>query len=270
MCLVLFAYDPQSDHPLVVAANRDEFYARPASSAHFWDDHPEILAGRDLSAGGTWLGVSRRGRFATVTNFAEEGPSEAPLSRGRLPEAFLAGGDGAHHFAHHLHGMRYRGFNLLMWDGSALVYTSNRGHTQDLEPGVYGLANAELGATWPKVVSGRRELADAVAAGPDPERLIELLADRTVPPDDQLPRRGRPVDLERRVAPRFIAGAEYGTRASTVVIFQRSTDARRPDTTAPAGRVTFIEQSYGPDGRPGERTSHGFALAQSACGRQRL
>lgn len=258
MCLVLFAYDPHSDHPLVVAANRDEFYARPASSAHFWQDREGVLAGRDLSAGGTWLGVSRSGRFATVTNFAEEGPSDAPLSRGQLPEAFLAGADGAHHFAHHLHGLSYRGFNLLLWDGNTLVYTSNRGHTQDLEPGVYGLANAELGATWPKVERGRQALAELVAAGPDPDALIDLLADRSMPPDHELPRRGRPLDLERRVAPCFIAGHDYGTRASTAVIFHRPHTS--PGAT-PRLSVSFIEQAYGPGARMGERSSFCFEAA---------
>lgn len=252
MCLVLFAYDPQSSHPLVVAANRDEFYARPATSAHFWDDPPGVLAGRDLSAGGTWLGVSRSGRFATVTNFAEEGPSEAPLSRGRLPERFLAGSDGAHHFAHHLDGASYRGFNLLLWDGRTLAYTSNRGHTQDLEPGVYGLANAELGAAWPKVLRGREALGRAVAEGPEADALIELLGDRHVPPDEALPRRGRPLELERRVASCFIVGEDYGTRASTAVVFRQARPGRRAGAHAgPA--VTFVEQSYGPGGEPGER-----------------
>lgn len=239
----------------MVAANRDEFYARPARSAHFWDDSPQILAGRDLSAGGTWLGVSTSGRFATVTNFAEEGPSEAPLSRGRLPESFLAGADNAHHFAHHLHTPSYRGFNLLIWDGQQLVYTSNRGHTQDLEPGVYGLANAELGAAWPKVIRGRRALAEAVAAGPEPDALIELLGDRSVPPDAELPRRGRPLELERRVASAFICGEDYGTRASTAVIFTRG---RRDDPAA----VTFVEQQYEAGGYKAGRTQFHVALRQ--------
>lgn len=257
MCLVLFAYDPQSACPLVVAANRDEFYARPASGAHFWEDRPDILAGRDLSAGGTWLGISRGGRFATVTNFAEEeGPSEVPSSRGELPERFLAGDDPAHHFAHHLHGLRYRGFNLLLWDGEGLVYTSNRGHSQDLEPGVYGLANAELGATWPKVVRGRRFLTDQVGAGADADALIDLLADRHLPPDDALPRRGRPLELERRVAPCFISGTDYGTRASTAVIFRRATPA------GPCDSVTFVEQSYGPEGAVGERRRFDVTLTR--------
>jgi uncharacterized protein with NRDE domain len=254
MCLVLFSFDPQSDYPLVVAANRDEFYARPAVGAHYWADAPELLAGRDLSAGGTWLGVSRTGRFATVTNFAEEGPSEAPLSRGRLPEQFLKDRVGSHEFAHGLHGISYRGFNLLLWDGKALVYTSNRGHTQDLQPGVYGLANAELGASWPKVVRGRAGLAAAVAAGPTPDRLIELLADRSVPPDEDLPRRGRPLELERRVAPSFIVGDDYGTRASTALIFER---LRRGGARL---RVRFAEQGYTSRGEPGDRADFEFEV----------
>ncbi|MFU8814210.1 MAG: NRDE family protein [Pseudomonadales bacterium] len=260
MCLVLFSYDPQSNQPLVVAANRDEFYARPAMSAHFWEDQPGLLAGRDLSAGGTWLGVSRSGRFATVTNFAEEGPSEAPLSRGRLPESFLAGTEGAQQFAHGLHGISYRGFNLLIWDGARLVYTSNYGHTQELQAGVYGLANAELGATWPKVVRGRSALAKAVAAGADPDILIQLLADRSTPPDELLPKRGRPLELERRVAPCFIAGDDYGTRASTAVVFERA-----PSTAAEGGglRVRLAEQAYGPGGVAGERCSFELQLPQA-------
>jgi uncharacterized protein with NRDE domain len=247
MCLVLFAFNPDSRHPLVVAANRDEFYARPARTAHFWDDRPDLLAGRDLSAGGTWLGVSRSGRFAAVTNFAEEGPSEAPLSRGFLTEGFLTSRASAHDFAHGLHTAAYRGFNLLLFDGERLVYTSNRGHSEDLEPGVYGLANAELGASWPKVLRGRSALADAIAGGPDPARLIDLLADRSVPPDHELPRRGRPVDLERRVASCFIAGEDYGTRASTAVIIGRD-------------RVVFAEQEYFALGRAGSRSAFEFAI----------
>jgi uncharacterized protein with NRDE domain len=233
MCLVLFSYQPDSDFPLVVAANRDEFYARPAESAHRWPDAPQVFAGRDLSAGGSWLGVTTSGRFATVTNFAEEteGP-EPPLSRGALVGNFLMGKASAHQFSHEIHGPDYRGFNLLTYDGSRLAYTSNRGYTEDLEPGVYGLANAELGATWPKVVSGREALA-RVAAAPDTDSLIRLLHDDRQPDDRDLPKRGRPLALERRVAPRFIRGEEYGTRASTAVIFDR----RR-------GQILFAEQLY--------------------------
>lgn len=248
MCLVLFAYDPKSENRLVVAANRDELYARPAHSAHYWEDNPGVLAGRDLSAGGTWLGVNRSGSFATVTNFAEEGPSEAPLSRGRLPERFLSFGRDADDFAHHLQGLDYRGFNLLLWDGERLVYTSNRGVTRVLAPGVYGLANAELGADWPKVTRGCRALTSALKSGVSTDSLISLLADRWVPADHDLPRRGRPLALERQVAPCFIASDEYGTRASTAVIIGTH-------------RVRFAEQEYGPKGVPGDRSEFEFNLA---------
>ena len=239
MCLVLFSYQPETECPLVVAANRDEFYARPARSAHYWDDRPNLLAGRDLSAQGTWLGVSRTGRFATVTNFAEDSGEAAPRSRGELPELFLAGTASAHDFAHHVDGPQYRGFNLLLWDGQQLVYSSNRGTTQDLPPGTYGLANAELGASWPKVVRGVEALDslldDSTGDGPLRDRLLALLADDSAPPDELLPRRGRPLELERRVAPCFIRGTDYGTRASTAVIMGRN-------------QICFAEQGYGPGG----------------------
>jgi len=233
MCLVLFSYQPDSDFPLIVAANRDEFYARPAQSAHFWSDASQVFAGRDLSAGGSWLGVTNSGRFATVTNFAEEtGGPEPPLSRGALVGDFLMGSEPAHQFSQQIHGADYRGFNLLTYDGVNLAYTSNRGFTEDLAPGVYGLANAELGATWPKVVSGRQALSTVIDR-PDTDTLIRLLHDDHQPDDADLPKRGRPLDLERRVAPCFIRGEEYGTRASTAVIF----DAR-------AERILFAEQLY--------------------------
>jgi uncharacterized protein with NRDE domain len=177
--------------------------------------------------------VTRSGRFATVTNFAEEADGlEPPLSRGALVGDFLRSEVSAHHFAHEIHGADYRGFNLLTYDGSSLAYTSNRGFTEDLTAGVYGLANAELGAAWPKVVSGREALA-RIAHAPDTDTLIRLLHDDHQPDDADLPKRGRPLDLERRVAPCFIRGEEYGTRASTAVIF----DARQ-------GKILFAEQLY--------------------------
>jgi len=252
MCLVLFSYQPGSDFPLVVAANRDEFYARPARSAHYWDDAPIVFGGRDLSAGGTWLGATTSGRFATVTNFAEEsdGP-EPPLSRGALVGDFLVGTSGAHEYAHGIHGPDYRGFNLLAYDGTALAYTSNRGFTEDLGPGTYGLANAELGATWPKVVSGTSALREAMTMedGPDSDTLLRLLNDESQPGDENLPKRGRPIELERRVAPRFIRGDEYGTRASTAVIFDAANE-----------QIRLVEQIYLAGGEPAGRTEQCLPL----------
>jgi uncharacterized protein with NRDE domain len=248
MCLVLFAYQPGSPTPLVVAANRDEFYARPALSAHYWPAAEDILGGRDLEAGGTWLALSTRGRFAAVTNFAEDAPGEeAPRSRGALTEEFLTGSLSAHDYAHGLHGPDFRGYNLLLWDGSSLVYTSNRGTTQDLAPGTYGIANAELGATWPKVTSGVRALDASLTDGANPERLLALLTDDAVPPDELLPVRGRPIEFERRAAPVFIRGNEYGTRASTAVVVR-------------SNGFDFAEQLFGPGGTVGEINSFSGSL----------
>ena len=245
VCLILFSYKTHADYPLVIAANRDELYARPALSAHAWEDKPDILGGRDLTAGGTWLGVSTTGRFAAVTNFGEEGNADAPASRGRLPETFLTSNTLSQDFAHHIDGSEYLGYNLLLWDGRELVYTSNRGTTEVLEPGNYGLANAELGACWPKVVRGTRHLDELLKTQAEAdvlrEGLLALLADTNIPQDSELPKRGRPLELERRVAPCFISGVDYGTRASTAVVFET------------AG-LQFAEQQYGVGGQSSKRS----------------
>ena len=248
MCLILFAYRQHPDYPLVVAANRDEFYARPAEPAQAWGDYPHVVAGRDLEAGGTWLGVSTTGRFAAVTNFAEEPPAvPPPNSRGALTDRFLAGSEPATDYAASLAGDTYRGYNLLLFDGTQLVYTSNRAgqaHPEFpdgsvLAPGIYGLANAALGADWPKVRRGGAALADALHA-PTLDGLIALLHDDALPPDHELPDRGNDLDRERFVAPCFIRGDAYGTRASSAVLMGRE-------------RIQFAEQLYGPDGERGDR-----------------
>ena len=272
MCLILLAYRVLPEAPLIVAANRDEFYDRPAQSAHFWPDAPNLLAGRDTTAGGTWLGVDRTGRFAAVTNFAVTGletsdqsvPSAsnpAPIddavgreraapakSRGALPSDFLRGAVSAADYARGLHGPDYQGFNLLLWDGEELICTSNRGATRPLEPGYYGLTNAELGVTWPKVVDGVSRLQRVVESGPTVDALIVLLRDDTVPPNERLPHRGRPLAWERRIAPCFILGEDYGTRASTAVVCR-------------SDRMLLSEQGYASRGRALERVDYRIALA---------
>jgi len=249
MCLILFAYRVRADRPLIVAANRDEFYARPSLPAHRWPDAPRIFAGRDEQAGGTWLGVSPAGRFAAVTNFSElpNGPPP-PGSRGDLARDFLAGCDSAKDYARSIEGARYQGFSLLLWDGDDLVYTSNRTVSPIVLPaGVHALANTHLDGTWPKALRGKAALAQAVRSDCSTDALIALLGDATVPPDDELPQRGRDLEFERRVAPIFISGAEYGTRASTAVVFE-------------PGHVQFSEQAFGPEGRPIGRVDEVLAL----------
>ena len=163
MCLILFAYRVRADAPLIVAANRDEFYARPAALAHRWDDAPHVFAGRDLSAGGTWLGVSTSGRFAAVTNFSEtpDGPVP-PGSRGDLTANFLRGTIGARAYAESIDDDRYRGFSLLLWDGTDLIYTSNRNshvralRTRRARARRIRISTARL---WPKVTTGTQRTA---------------------------------------------------------------------------------------------------------------
>lgn len=244
MCLILFAYRLAPGRPLVVAANRDEFYARPALGTHWWSDFPGLLAGRDQQAGGTWLGVNAKGRFAAVTNFTDLGAGAPPNSRGALPVHFLCGGKTALEFAEGVQGANYQGFNLLLWDGRDLVCTSNRGATKVLEPGCYALTNAELGTPWPKAVEGAARLRRAVAQGADAAALIDLLRNDQ-PPEPSLQRDASPV--EARNTPCFIPGDAYGTRASTAVIHS-------------GDRVDMTEQAYGPGGILGERRDFAFDL----------
>ncbi len=282
MCLILFAYRVLPGMPLIVAANRDEFYDRPAQSAHFWPDAPAVLAGRDKIASGTWLGVNRRGHFAAITNFASADLQPLPAaptneasqpthSRGALASNFLHGHIRAMEYARALRGGDYEGFNLLLWDGETLVCTSNRGPTQALEPGYHGLTNAEFGARWPKVVDGIESLRRVVnqaypvrgsptpsAHGIEPSRqiaqqgpmedaIIKLLRNDRTASDDRLPRRGQPLEFERRIAPCFIVGEDYGTRASTAVI-------------CATNETTLTEQGYGRRGRPLKRVRFQLSL----------
>ena len=235
MCLILIHYEPNSERPLVVAANRDEFYARPALTAHFWDDQPDVFAGRDCEEGGTWLGIDRRGRFAAVTNFSQGDPlpQTSMRSRGELVSGFLASSSDTARFMDDAEPDAYRGFNLLLWDGQTLGYLSNRAESRLLNAGTYGLTNAELGARWPKATKGVTALSAALndAERPLIEALLAILADTSVAPDRELPNRGNPIELERRTAARFIVGEEYGTRASTSVVV----------TTE---RIDFVEQTF--------------------------
>ena len=244
VCLILFSYQPTTDTPLVVTANRDEFYARPAAAAHYWPDLPHIFAGRDLSAQGTWLGVSKAGRFAAVTNFsAGDPPKDYPASRGELVAGFLSSQLSAADYVRSLAAPDYAGYNLLLFDGEQLLYTTNKDFPdQFLAPGCYGLSNAELGANWPKCIDGTSRLLEANPVHANLDQLLEILADQTPPSDDRIPDRshlaGAPIEERRRLAARFIASDEYGTRATTVVRISKTT-------------IDVCEQSFERQGKPG-------------------
>ena len=272
MCLILFAYRLHPQRPLVVAANRDEYYARPALPAHWWGEAERIFGGRDQTAGGTWLAVSKHGHLAAVTNWTEDRDRQMPASRGDLPLGFLAdalgpnGAQGQDYIAA-VDGSRYAGYNFIGFDGEELIYTSNRtGEARLLEPGIYGLTNTRLGAglaangeripapsgidaphhayeEWPKAVLGIAALRD-IAATATTEALIELLSRPLLPLETPADREMTP---ERSYSPAFIHGAEYGTRASTAIIVERES-------------LEFVEQQYGPHGEPGKRSAARFAI----------
>jgi uncharacterized protein with NRDE domain len=259
MCLILFALDAHPEYPLVVAANRDEFYARPTAPAAWWPDAPGALAGRDLRSGGTWMGVTRGGRFAAVTNVRDPLPvsPDAP-SRGHLVGEFLRRDDAPEAYLRALEprAAEYPGFNLLVGEGGRLWYFGNRAGEppRELEAGVYGLSNALLDTPWPKTERGKAGLRAALAGSgpPDPEALFRLLWDAEPAPDPLLPDTGVGIELERMLSSPFIRSAEYGTRASTVLLVDRS------------GVVTFVERGV-VAGEPGwTESAHTFRAGAAA------
>ena len=238
MCLAVMAVESDRRFPLVVASNRDEFFDRPAAPLDWWQraaDEAPILSGRDLVSGGTWLGLSARGRLAMLTNVRGAGPVDADApSRGAIVPAWLAAREPADRFWMRCALAGHSGFNLLAADFSSgdCFWSSNQGaNPRRLAKGVYGLSNASLDTPWPKVQALKARLRTALA-GTDSadtadalaQRLFDALADRTLAPDAALPRTGVPLDWERRLSAAFIASPEhrYGTRCSTLVITERS------------------------------------------------
>ena len=239
MCLIVVGWQVSTEFPLVVAANRDEFYARPTAFADFWPDAPEVIGGRDLEAGGTWLGITRSGRFAAVTNVREAASGKGRHSRGKLTQDFLSGQQAAAEYVAQLAMLDFAGFNLLLGDGNSLWYCSNRDATpQELAPGIYGLSNHLLDSPWPKLLTARLGFAQALDKLPERAPLFAILADDEIVPDNELPSTGVPLEWERRLSAIFVRSPDYGTRASTIVASGRG------------GEITFEERSFGPHGQP--------------------
>ena len=251
MCLILIAYRMDPARPLIVAANRDEYYARPALAAHTWDDHPNIFAGRDIEARGTWLGVSTSGRFAAVTNWTQDlSDPRFPRSRGDLPVEFLLAKSTPQQYASVIKPDQLAGFNFIAFDGRDLIYMTNR--TVDiriLPPGIYALTNTHLDDPWPKSIHGVRKLTNAL---PHPllNDLIDLLTldDSLSPIEDS--RNSENVAVEQRNSPSFIRGDIYGTRASTAVILERD-------------KFLFCEQAFESNGFPTKRIEETVLLENS-------
>lgn len=230
-------------HPalkLIIAANRDEYYERPTAAAHFWSDRPDICAGKDLRAGGAWLGITRKGRIAALTNYRDPASikKDAP-SRGNLVREYLSERENPLAFLAELErkACRYNGFNLVVGDKEDLYWYSNRGEGKHrLTPGIYGLSNRLLETPWPKVTRGKRLLSKLLSdqKAPSTDVLFNLLADRTIPDDKRLPDTGIGLEWERMLSPIFITSEVYGTRSSTLIMINGK------------NHVTFTERVFDP------------------------
>jgi uncharacterized protein with NRDE domain len=239
MCLILLAWQVHEDYPLALAANRDEFYRRPALPLAPWLDAPDIIGGRDLEAGGSWLACHADGRFAAVTNVRQGQPKTARASRGQLVTNYLKSNLQPVEFIRIIEAESYDGFNLLLGNRQELHYLSNRNHVQPerLKPGIYGLSNHGLDTSWPKLVKAKSAFAAALNTLHAPDSFFQLLGDRSVAADQDLPNTGVPLAIERLLSAIFIVSPDYGTRASTLALGHKS------------GYFRLWERSFGPEGR---------------------
>lgn len=237
MCLIFFSYNLHETNRLIIAANRDEFYDRPTKPLDFWKDMPYILGGQDLKSRGTWMGVTRSGRLAAITNFRDpaSAKTDAP-SRGLLVSNFLSGNESPECYLEPLRriGDRYNGFNLLVGDRSGLFCYSSKGNSiQKIEPGLFGLSNHLLNTPWPKVKKGIAELKPLLAKKQiDAEAVFQVLGNREYPPDSKLPDTGVGLAWERILSPLFVVSEIYGTRSSSIILMEKT------------GRVTFTERTF--------------------------
>ena len=239
MCLIFFSIDNHPVYKLILAANRDEFYGRKTAAANYWTDHPEILGGRDLEAGGTWLAMNRNGRISFITNYRDphHNNPNAP-TRGNLVSDFVIGDRGSYDYLRGIedYAKTYNGFNLVVGDGKDFAYLSNYGSgTEKLKPGFYGLSNHLLDTPWPKVVEGKERLGPVLAQRKiDPEEIFNILHSNIPAKDAELPDTGVGLELERALSAMFIKTPNYGSRSSTVVLVDHE------------GEVIFSERVYEP------------------------
>jgi uncharacterized protein with NRDE domain len=248
MCLIAFAWEAHPRWRLLLLGNRDEAHARPSAALSRWHDAPETLAGRDLKAGGTWMGVTSDGRAGVVTNVRDPAANLEGVSRGLLVSDYLRARQPAMRYAAALQGnpTHYRPYNLLLFDAGTAVYLGNhpRRRLEQVRPGVHGVSNADFNAPWPKTRTLKARLADWLreSDGNDFEPLFAALADDAEWPDAVLPDTGVGIELERRLSAAFIRGHRYGTRASTLIAVDR------------AGGGAIIERRFGPDGAAAGQT----------------
>lgn len=254
MCLLLIANKVHPKYKLIIAANRDEEFDRPADKAAFWNDHPNVIGGRDLKEGGTWLGVSKEGRFAAVTNFRDINKKENAPSRGLLTKNFLISNVSPQEYSEQIqkNAGGYNGFNLIFGILNDVYYFSNKnGGTIRLDKGVYGLSNCLLDTPWPKVEKGKDMLRKILNIEPLRfESIFNLLADKRPAEDKLLPDTGIGLELERILSPIFVNTEGYGTRCSTLVLLNNHNE------------INFIEKTYHPSADQQKEIKYNFAVKQ--------
>lgn len=249
MCLILFAKNVHPEYGLIIAANRDEFYNRPTKEADFWAGEKHILAGKDLEAGGTWMGISKRGRLSMLTNYRDlkNIKSDAP-SRGQLVADFLINEDSPENYLLNVaqKGQNYNGFNLIVGQPDNLHYYGNyQQGVHKIQNGVHGLSNALLNTPWPKVEIGKEKLAFAVnKSSIDTEELFDLLRDDIKAPLDQLPDTGIGLEKEKMLSPMFIKSENYGSRCSTIILIKTTGEVHFSERTYDPVNFSFSTKSY--------------------------
>lgn len=250
MCLILLAYKSHHQYPFILAANRDEFYDRPALPVGYWHDNPSILGGRDLEKMGSWLGITRNGRFAAITNYRDPSRLRTDVrSRGEVVSEFLNGTDSPLEYLDRIKEKRemYNGFNVIVGDVAGCFYYSNVTNTvEEVTPGIHGLSNHLLNTPWPKVVRGKEKLEQTVEDKnfPDKDRLFEILADSQKANDQELPNTGVGIQRERMMSPIFIESPDYGTRSSTVLLINNQNHVLFIERSRAANQNNWTENSY--------------------------
>lgn len=251
MCLIAFAYKTHPRYKLILTANRDEFYARPTATAHWWDDHSHILGGRDLQAKGTWMAIAKDGRFAAVTNYRDiKNIRDDVRSRGDLPTNFLASNMSVGNYGEKVfdEGDSYNGFNLLVLDDDMVHVSNYDQQVNELSPGIYGLSNALLDTPWPKVQQAKADFEAAIKGDFELEELIVLMQNTQTAPDEELPETGLDYAREKAISAMCIETPDYGTCCTTVITIDYD------------GQVDFLEKSYPVGDRKDELKSFSFTI----------
>ena len=255
MCLITFAYNAHPNYRFILAANRDEFYARPTTVVDWWEDHQEILGGRDLQALGTWMAIHKNGRFAAVTNYRDiKNIKPDALSRGDLPVNFLLSEEAPERYASAVHqaGRNYNGFNLMVLENELAHVSNYDENIHVLDPGIYGLSNALLDTPWPKVTRAKRMFSEVIQTDFSLEDLITMMQDDATAADNQLPETGLDYDREKALSAMCIRTPDYGTCCSTAITIDH------------AGHVNFMEKSYPVGDRKEGSVSYNFTINPAA------